>query len=67
MKKNKNVDILNKFFTYATRFLIGGDGTIYEARGWNAVGAHTYGWNNKSVGIAFIGTYESEFSIILNV
>uniref|UniRef100_A0A2M4AHI7 Putative peptidoglycan recognition protein long class n=1 Tax=Anopheles triannulatus TaxID=58253 RepID=A0A2M4AHI7_9DIPT len=39
-------------------FLIGGDAKIYEGRGWHKVGAHTQGYNSKSIGIAFIGNYE---------
>lgn len=38
-------------------FLVGGDGRAYEARGWNKQGAHTKGFNQKSIGIAFIGTF----------
>uniref|UniRef100_A0A182WAI2 Peptidoglycan recognition protein long class n=1 Tax=Anopheles minimus TaxID=112268 RepID=A0A182WAI2_9DIPT len=38
-------------------FLIGGDGQIYEGRNWNKIGAHTYGYNSRSIGIAFIGDY----------
>lgn len=38
-------------------FLIGEDGRIYEGRGWETVGAHSYGYNRRSVGIAFIGTF----------
>ncbi|TRY68512.1 hypothetical protein TCAL_14225 [Tigriopus californicus] len=40
-------------------FLIGGDGNIYEGRGWNKVGAHTYGFNSVGYGIDFIGTFTS--------
>ncbi|XP_077264682.1 peptidoglycan recognition protein S3 isoform X2 [Temnothorax americanus] len=39
-------------------FLIGGDGNVYEGCGWTHEGAHTYGYNKKSVGIAFIGNFE---------
>ncbi|KAG5326153.1 PGPSA protein, partial [Acromyrmex heyeri] len=39
-------------------FLIGGDGNVYEGCGWTREGAHTYGYNKKSVGIAFIGNFE---------
>ncbi|XP_035785874.1 peptidoglycan-recognition protein LE-like isoform X7 [Anopheles albimanus] len=39
-------------------FLIGGDAKIYEGRGWHKVGAHTQGYNSKSIGVAFIGNYE---------
>lgn len=38
-------------------FLVGGDGRVYEGRGWNYVGAHTKGYNTNSVGISFIGTF----------
>lgn len=38
-------------------FIIGGDGAVYEGRGWNKQGAHTKGWNKGSIGVAFIGTF----------
>lgn len=38
-------------------FLIGGDGNIYEGRGWHKMGAFVRGQNSKSIGIAFIGDY----------
>ncbi|XP_057332776.1 peptidoglycan-recognition protein 2-like [Microplitis mediator] len=41
-------------------FFIGGDGNVYEGVGWNKEGAHTYGWNKKSIGIAFIGSYQTQ-------
>ncbi|SPP74324.1 peptidoglycan-recognition protein SC2 [Drosophila guanche] len=41
-------------------FLIGGDGNVYEGRGWNAVGAHATNWNSKSIGISFLGNYNSD-------
>ncbi|XP_043283155.1 peptidoglycan-recognition protein SC2-like [Venturia canescens] len=40
-------------------FCIGGDGNVYEARGWDAAGAHTEGWNHKSIGICIIGKFKS--------
>ncbi|XP_052799049.1 uncharacterized protein LOC128230646 [Mya arenaria] len=40
-------------------FLIGGDGNVYEGRGWNFVGAHTYGYNSVSFAASFIGNYTS--------
>jgi hypothetical protein len=30
---------------------------VYEARGWDRVGAHTYGFNTVSVSIAVIGDF----------
>ncbi|KAJ6641853.1 Peptidoglycan recognition protein [Pseudolycoriella hygida] len=41
-------------------FLVGGDGAVYEGRGWDKVGAHTYGYNSRSIGIAFIGDYRTD-------
>ncbi|KAL7737864.1 hypothetical protein ACLKA6_006241 [Drosophila palustris] len=40
-------------------FLIGGDGAVYEGRGWNVVGAHATNWNSKSLGISFLGNYNN--------
>ena len=33
-------------------FLVGGDGKVYEGRGWNHVGAHTSGYNSEGIGKA---------------
>ncbi|XP_011882784.1 PREDICTED: peptidoglycan-recognition protein SA-like [Vollenhovia emeryi] len=41
-------------------FLIGGDGNVYEGCGWTREGAHTYGYNKKSLGIAFIGNFQNK-------
>lgn len=38
-------------------FLIGQDGSIFEGRGWNIIGAHTRQYNSTSLGICFIGTF----------
>lgn len=45
-------------------FLIGNDGLVYEGAGWHVIGAHTYQWNKKSIGIAFIGDFNSELPSI---
>ncbi|XP_026209346.1 N-acetylmuramoyl-L-alanine amidase-like [Anabas testudineus] len=41
-------------------FVVGSDGNIYEGRGWNWQGAHTYGYNSVGYGVAFIGSYTSK-------
>lgn len=41
-------------------FLIGDDGNIYEGAGWHKIGAHTIGYNSKSIGIAFIGNFNDK-------
>uniref|UniRef100_A0A8C8SRR2 Peptidoglycan-recognition protein n=1 Tax=Pelusios castaneus TaxID=367368 RepID=A0A8C8SRR2_9SAUR len=38
-------------------FLIGEDGRVYEGRGWHTIGTHTKGWNEKSLGFSFLGTF----------
>jgi N-acetylmuramoyl-L-alanine amidase len=39
-------------------FFAGNDGVIYEGRGWDYAGAFARGWNHKSIGIAFVGTFD---------
>jgi peptidoglycan recognition protein LC len=41
-------------------FLVGGDGDVYEGRGWDKQGAHTKGYNSGSIGIAYIGTFNKK-------
>ncbi|XP_064642227.1 peptidoglycan recognition protein-like [Lineus longissimus] len=48
---------LDNFDDIGYNFLVGGDGTIYEGRGWQRIGAHARGYNSRSIGIAFIGTF----------
>ncbi|XP_015122499.2 uncharacterized protein LOC107044927 [Diachasma alloeum] len=40
-------------------FLVGEDGNVYEGRGWGIRGAHSPNYNAKSLGICFIGNFES--------
>lgn len=47
----------NKWCDIAYNFLVGEDGKVYEGRGWRNVGSHTYGYNDLSLGIAFIGDF----------
>ncbi|GFW95058.1 peptidoglycan-recognition protein 2 [Trichonephila clavipes] len=47
-----------KYADIGYNFLVGGDGQIYEGRGWKAVGAHTQGYNSKSLGISFMGNFD---------
>ncbi|RUS84892.1 hypothetical protein EGW08_007361 [Elysia chlorotica] len=41
-------------------FLIGGEGTVFEGRGWDRVGAHTGGYNSVGLGFCFIGNFGSQ-------
>ncbi|XP_071102540.1 peptidoglycan-recognition protein SC1a-like [Haliotis cracherodii] len=38
-------------------FVVGEDGHAYEARGWDTIGAHTYGYNSVGLGICVIGNF----------
>jgi len=51
-----NMDTLN-WGQVGYNFMIGGDGRVYEGRGWDYIGAHTLGSNSISIGIAFIGNF----------
>lgn len=44
-------------------FQIGGDGNIYEGRGWGIHGAHVPRYNAKSIGICLIGDFQSKFRV----
>ncbi|CAH0546714.1 unnamed protein product [Brassicogethes aeneus] len=46
-----------QWWDIAYNFLVGGDGSAYEGRGWTKEGSHQFGYNNHSIGIAFIGTF----------
>ncbi|XP_070762301.1 peptidoglycan recognition protein 5 [Enoplosus armatus] len=46
-----------RFDDIGYNFLIGGDGTVYEGRGWGVIGAHAKGNNDDSLGIAFMGNF----------
>ncbi|XP_031626780.1 peptidoglycan-recognition protein SB1-like isoform X2 [Contarinia nasturtii] len=39
-------------------FAIGGDGKVYEGRGFNKVGAHAPGYNSNGIGICLIGDFQ---------
>jgi peptidoglycan-recognition protein LB len=42
-------------------FAVGGDGRVYQGRGFNVMGAHAPPYNNKSIGICLIGDWRSGF------
>ncbi|XP_011210795.1 peptidoglycan-recognition protein SD [Bactrocera dorsalis] len=41
-------------------FLVGNDGNVYEGRGWDLMGAAVKNYNNGSLSVAFIGTFEND-------
>lgn len=51
--------MLEKLDDIAYNFLICGDGAAYEGRGWDKMGAHTRSHNKGSLGIGFVGNFET--------
>ncbi|CAH0758674.1 unnamed protein product [Diatraea saccharalis] len=48
-------------------FAVGGEGRVYEGRGWRVVGAHAVGYNSRSVGIVLIGDWRSKYFLFLQL
>jgi hypothetical protein len=42
-------------------FAVGGEGRVYEGRGWTTVGAHAPGYNSQSMGLVLIGDFQSKY------
>lgn len=57
VKGIQTFDLKNNMCDISYNFVIGGDGYIYEGRGWGKRGDHTFGFNCDSIGIAFLGNY----------
>lgn len=38
--------------------MVDDDGVVYEGRGWGTIGGHTFGWNERSYAVAFLGNTE---------
>ncbi|XP_028911696.1 peptidoglycan recognition protein 3-like [Ornithorhynchus anatinus] len=49
-----------KFCDVGYNFLVGEDGNVYEGVGWDTEGAHTYGYNDIALGVAFLGLFEDK-------
>ncbi|XP_011336868.2 peptidoglycan-recognition protein LC [Ooceraea biroi] len=49
----------NNWSDIGYNFLVGGDGLAYVGRSWDYVGSHALGFNSRSIGISFIGTFNS--------
>ncbi|XP_067644949.1 peptidoglycan-recognition protein SB1-like [Eurosta solidaginis] len=41
-------------------FAVGGDGNVYEGRGYGVVGAHAPNYNSRSIGLLLIGNFMEE-------
>ena len=42
--------------------MVGEDGNVYEGRGWDQVGAHTYGYNTVGLGEGACISHKQHFS-----
>ncbi len=54
------IHISNGWAGIGYHFYIRKDGTVYEGRPLDTVGAHVQGFNSKSIGICFEGNFEKE-------
>lgn len=45
-------------------FAVGGDGKVYECRGFNVVGAHAPNYNTNGLGIVLLGDFQSKRKLI---
>lgn len=57
--QNYHMDQLN-WDDIGYNFVVSPEGKIFEGRGWGVIGAHTYGYNVRSIGICVIGNYMGE-------
>jgi len=57
--QDQHMDV-NGWSDIGYNFVVGGDGNVYEGRGWGKQGAHAPGYNSQSIGICFIGTFTSK-------
>nr|BAF03520.1 peptidoglycan recognition protein B [Samia ricini] len=60
MRSMQNVhQLTNGWSDIGYNFAVGGEGSVYEGRGWTTVGAHAVGFNTNSIGIVLIGDWIS--------
>ncbi|CAH2012669.1 unnamed protein product [Acanthoscelides obtectus] len=48
-------------------FLIGGDGKVYEGRGWGIHGAHDKRHNSVSLGVSLIGNFQETEPLLIQL
>ncbi|GFY73297.1 peptidoglycan recognition protein, partial [Trichonephila inaurata madagascariensis] len=44
----------------AYNFLVGGDGNVYEGRGWFHTGSHAVNYNTIALGLSFMGNFNKD-------
>ena len=60
MQNSLKVTFLQCYWDIGYSFLIGGDGRVYEGRGWGKQGGHTTCYNHLSYGVSFIGNFQEK-------
>lgn len=53
----------NHWLDIGYQFVIGEDSNVYEGRGWDAIGAHSPGYNSQSIGVSIIGDFSRKPSL----
>ncbi|XP_030385587.1 peptidoglycan-recognition protein SB1 [Scaptodrosophila lebanonensis] len=49
-----------RFSDIGYNFIVAGDGNVYEGRGFGLQGSHAPNYNRNSIGIVFLGSFESQ-------
>lgn len=47
-------------YCFCLKKKVGGDGKVYEGRGWDIHGSHLPALNSNSIGICLLGNFESK-------
>ncbi|CAG5124390.1 unnamed protein product, partial [Candidula unifasciata] len=48
-------------------YVIGGDGTVFEGRGWDRVGAHTLSYNRVGLGFCLAGNFMTHLPTVIQM
>ncbi|XP_055349573.1 fibroblast growth factor receptor-like isoform X2 [Paramacrobiotus metropolitanus] len=58
----QNTQMASSFFDIAYNFVIGGDGSVFEGRGWHHKGSVTPMYNSRAIGVGLIGWLQTNGS-----
>lgn len=61
MKKIQKLDInVKNWADIGYNFIIGGDGAVYEGRGWDNFVGHLFNWSHKGLNIGLLGNFDEK-------
>jgi peptidoglycan recognition protein len=56
---------VNEWGDISFSFYVGGDGNVYEGRGWFNQGLKSPSYDVQSINICFIGTFSGEYFLMI--